>query len=151
MMRHLIRSLFTNIFHVGLTNRERTVTVLPMEMCELCVFRLDPFRRTGLEFLNNILERVVLRKQKQNGHLVVGATHNDRRAIPVSQDSTQVRVRLWPNVVREKGLSVLRIEDPMDEVLSQGLWHGVWLLLLRPFRAARWVGRFLTPQGVALG
>ncbi|HZZ81066.1 MAG TPA: hypothetical protein VFE62_21370 [Gemmataceae bacterium] len=92
MMLLLLRYIrLSNIEVIG-TERERTVAVLLMEVADMGLFDLDPFRRIAFQFADKARDVESLRQPHQQMHVVRDAADNDGRAILILANAGEIGV-----------------------------------------------------------
>jgi hypothetical protein len=120
----LVLDVMKQVRPLGLADRERAITSLPMEIGILAPHRLDPFGGTCLEFPNHFLDRVVAGEVAENVHMVFDSIDQNRMAIEVLEDLSLQRVHFFsmPRVLKPNS-SIFRAVDEMDQNIGKSLRH----------------------------
>lgn len=131
MMFPLVRDIFTDGWHDGFGDGERSVTCLPSESGKLIALRFDPFGRCLFDVLDGGTDSDDASQFKEDVNVVFDRVDEHGRATDVLQHGRHVSMKGIANVIGDDSLAVFCTENEMDVEAREGLWHGFG----RPFRA----------------
>src|SRR6185437_10620664 len=105
---------------VGMANRERPITGLPVETAKALALLFEPCRRSGFDLFDHLGDRHRSRQLTKNVDMVLDRSRYQRRAIEVRQRADHVGVEVLPHVWRfEKWHAVLRAENEVDQNIGE--------------------------------
>jgi hypothetical protein len=87
MVFDLTLDVCPNLRHVGWAHRKCAIATLPVKSLERPAFTLYPLGRRFLNFFDNFYQSVILREQKKRMHVIFNTAYNNRRAIPLLENS----------------------------------------------------------------
>lgn len=123
-MFFLIVDVFRQRIHMRRTHRERAITLLPMEVGQTGILRLDPFRRITFQFTNERGDIERLRQSTQNMNMVFHPANAERRRLLVLADADQIGMHTFTKSrVAQKRRAVFRREHQVHINLNEGLRH----------------------------
>ena len=91
-MFSLVLNILGHIVNHRLPDRKRAVSILPIEIHELRSLFFHPFRRSPLQFHDNIREGFGSVEIEENVNMVPNRIHDERGAIQVAQDAARIIV-----------------------------------------------------------
>ena len=123
VMFFLSLNVTAHLGHLRLTNRERTVTLLPRESRGILERPRNPGRRVSLDLANELRDRLVLPQFGQDMNMVRGSVHDQRDSVFTANGATEVFMNAWTNSGRQPWLATLRRKDNVIEQIAIGGTH----------------------------
>ena len=100
---------------VRLTDGKRAIAGLPIEVFQIWRLRLDPGRRRGLHFFDQLGNRDRARKLTQTMQVIFDTVHDERRAVDVAKRADHVGIHPLAQFFRlEEGDAMFCAEDNMQ-------------------------------------
>src|SRR6267142_6117536 len=90
MMRLLVVDIANHRIRIGLADRERPVSALPMKLCEFRALRFDPLGGTGLHNFYDLRHWQRPREAEEKMNVVRSTPDAEGRAVVVSQHHGKV-------------------------------------------------------------
>src|ERR1700722_20792163 len=90
-------NVIANHFNMGWTDRECTVTVLPMKICQFKRFRFDPKGRRSFQFLDKICQRNRSPKPAKQMDMISDTADSQHGAISSIAYSAEIMVQFIAN------------------------------------------------------
>ncbi len=124
MVRRLAGDVASHRLHLRKPDGEHPVAILPGELIQLWSLGFEPQRGAAFEFLDQLGRLASAREGRENVDMVFDPTNNQRLAMVVGQNASQIAVQfLAQELVTQKGPTLFGGENRVDQNLGEGLWH----------------------------